>query len=63
VGNTLHLVTGGHHTRLGVTEGEVRFRRRPDGAEVAVKAGFFSLAGPNVPLVAKPIRGDRHHIQ
>ena len=28
VGTILRFVTGGHHTRLDVTEGEVRFRRR-----------------------------------
>lgn len=37
VGTTLQLVAGAHHTRLEVTEGEVRFRRRHDGAEVAVR--------------------------
>jgi len=60
VGTTLKLATGGHHTRLDVTEGEVRFRRRHDGAEVAVKAGYFAVVAPNVPLVAKPLHADPH---
>ncbi len=58
VGTTLRLVTGAHHTRLEVTEGEVRFRRRHDGAEVAVKAGYFAVVAPNAPLVAKPFHPD-----
>ena len=61
VGTTLRLVTSAHHTRLEVSEGEVRFRRRHDGVEVAVRAGFFAVVAPNVPFVAKPIHGDRHH--
>lgn len=61
VGTTLRFAAGGHHTRLDVTEGEVRFRRRHDGAEIAVKAGQFAVVAPNVPFVAKPIAADPHH--
>ena len=60
-GTALRLVSGGHHTRLEVTEGEVRFRRRHDGAEVAVKAGHYALVAPNVPLIAAPFHLDPHH--
>ncbi len=63
VGATLRLVVGGHSTRLEVTEGTVRFRRRHDGAEIAVKAGHYAVVAPNVPLVAKPIHGEGHHTE
>ena len=62
VGTALRLVTSAHHTRLEVTEGEVRLRRRHDGAEVAVKAGYFAVVAPNIPLVAKPFHADPHHV-
>ena len=62
VGTALRLVTGAHHTRLEVTEDEVRLRPRHDGAEVAVKAGYFAVVAPNVPLVAKPLHADPHHV-
>ena len=61
VGTTLRLVSGSHHTRLEVIEGEVRFRRRHDGAEVAVKAGHYAFVAPNVPLIAAPFHLDPHH--
>lgn len=61
VGTTLRFAAGGHHMRLDVTEGEVRFRRRHDGVEIAVKAGQFAVLAPNVPFVAKPIAADPHH--
>jgi hypothetical protein len=63
VGTTLRFIAGAHHTRLEVSEGEVRFRRRHDGAEVTVKAGQFAVVAPNVPLVTKPFAGDPHHLQ
>ena len=62
VGTTLRLVTGGHHTRLEVTEGEVRFRRRHDGAEVAVKAGQYAVVAPNAPFVAMSFHPDSHAV-
>ena len=55
-------IAGGHHTRLEVTGGEVRFRRRHDGAEVAVKAGCCAVVAPNVPLVAKPVHTEPHRV-
>lgn len=61
VGTTLRFIAGGHHTRLEVSEGEVRFLRRHDGAEVVVKAGQFAVVAPNVPFVAKPIATGPHH--
>jgi ferric-dicitrate binding protein FerR (iron transport regulator) len=63
VGTTLRLVSGGHHTRLEVTEGAVRFRRRHDGAEVVVKAGHSAVVAPNAPLIATPFHTDPHHAQ
>jgi hypothetical protein len=54
VGTALRLVTGAHHTRLEVTEGEVRFRRLHDGAQVTVKTGYCAVVAPNAPLVATP---------
>ena len=61
VGTTLRLIVGGHSTRLEVTEGTVRFRRRHDGAEIAVNAGHYAVVAPNVPLVATPFHPDLHH--
>ena len=62
MGITLRLVTGGHHTRLEVTEGEVRFRRLDDGAEVTVKAGYYAVVAPNAPFVATPLHPDPHAV-
>ena len=62
VGTTLRLVVSGHSTRLEVTEGEVRLRRRQDGAEVAVKAGQYAVVAPNVPLIATPFHPDPHAV-
>jgi len=61
VGTALRFLVGAHHTRLEVTEGEVRFRRRHDGAEVAVKAGNFAVVAPNVPFAARPNHTNPHH--
>ena len=61
VGTKLRLATGAHHTRLEVTEGEVRFRRRHDGAEVVIKVGHFAVVAPNVPFVATPFHADSPH--
>jgi len=61
VGTALRLVTGGHHTRLEVTEGEVLFRRLHDGAEVSVEAGNYAVVAPNVPFVVRPIHANPHH--
>jgi ferric-dicitrate binding protein FerR (iron transport regulator) len=61
MGTTLRLFAGGHSTRLEVTEGQVRFRRRHDGAEVAVKTGQYALVAPNVPLTAAPFHPNPHH--
>jgi ferric-dicitrate binding protein FerR (iron transport regulator) len=62
VGTRLRLVVSGHSTRLEVTEGEVRFRRRHDGAEVEVKAGYYAVVAPNAPLVATPFHPDSHAV-
>lgn len=62
VGTTLRLVTGSHHTRLDVTEGEVRFRRRHDGAEIAVKAGHYAVVSPNIPFIATPLHPEPHTV-
>jgi hypothetical protein len=61
VGTSLQLVVGAHNTRLEVTEGEVRFRRRHDGAELVVKAGDFAVVAPNVPFAARPLHPNPHH--
>ncbi len=63
VGTTLRLVADHHSARLEVTEGVVRFRRRHDGAEIAVKAGQYALVAPNVPLVATSLHNDTHRTQ
>ncbi|MEX0742265.1 MAG: FecR family protein [Phycisphaeraceae bacterium] len=62
VGTALRLVTGAHHTRLEVTEGEVRFRRLHDGAQVTVKTGYCAVVAPNAPLVATPFHPDPHAV-
>jgi len=61
VGTTLRLTASGHSTRLEVAEGEVRFRRRHDGAEVRVTTGQSAVVAPNVPFVAAPHHPDPHH--
>ena len=61
VGTTLRLVAHNHSARLEVTEGQVRFRRRHDGAEVAVKMGQYALVASNVPLTAASFHADPHH--
>src|SRR5881628_285221 len=38
------------HTWLEVMEGEMRFRRRHDGREVAVRARYVAIVAPNAPL-------------
>ena len=53
-GTALSLVTWPHHTRLVVTEGTVLLKRRGDGAEVLVNAGYHVLVAPRVKLVASP---------
>ena len=62
VGTALRLVTGAHHTRLEVTEGEVRLRRLHDGAQVTVKTGYCAVVAPNAPLVATPFHADPHAV-
>ena len=59
----LTLMTGQHHTRLEVTKGVVLFKRKADGAEVAVSAGNFAVVAPNVQLLAKPLHPEAHHVQ
>lgn len=63
VGTTLQVATDAHQTRLEVTVGEVRFRRRHDGAEIAVRAGYFAVAALNLPLVAEPLPAEPQHVQ
>jgi len=53
-GTALTLVTWRHHTRLVVTEGQVLLKRRTDGAEIMVRAGFHVLVGPKTKLTADP---------
>jgi len=60
VGTALRLVVPRHSTRLEGSEGEVLFRRRHDGAEVAVNAGHHAVVAPNVPLVATLFHSDPH---
>lgn len=62
VGTRLRLITGGHHTRLEVTEGVVQFRRRHDGVEITVKAGHYAVVAPNTPFVATPFHPDSHAV-
>ena len=62
VGTALRLVTGAHHTRLEVTEGEVRFRRLHDGAQVTVKTGYCAVVAPNAPFVATLFHPDPHAV-
>ena len=54
VGTALQISTDAHHTRLVVSEGHVLLRRRADGAEVMVHAGFHTLVAPGTKLVASP---------
>lgn len=61
VGTTLRLAVSGHSTRLEVSEGEVRFRRLRDGAEVRVSTGQYAVVAPNVPFAATPHHPDPHH--
>ena len=53
-GTALSLVTWLHQTRLVVTEGQVLLKRRADGAEIMVHAGFHVLVGPKNKLNADP---------
>lgn len=62
VGTAFRLTAVIHHTRLEVTEEKVRFRRLSDGMEVAVKAGYFAVAAPNVSLDAQSIHADPHRV-
>ena len=61
VSTRLRVITSAHHTRLEVTEGEVRFRRQYDGVEIAVKAGYFAVAAPNLELTAKRLPAGSLH--
>lgn len=54
VDTALQVTTGAHYTRLVVTEGQVLLKRRSDGAEIMVRAGFHVLAGTDNKLVASP---------
>jgi len=63
VGTKLRLIVSAHSTQLEVTEGEVRFRRRHDGAEVRVRANHYAVVAPNVPFAATPFHPDPHHLQ
>ena len=54
VGTTLQISTDAQHTRLTVTEGQVLLKRRADGTEVMVHAGFHALVAPGTKLVASP---------
>jgi hypothetical protein len=60
VGTKLRLAVNGHATRLEVLEGEVRFRRLHDGAEIRVEAGQYAVVAPNVPFLDTPHRPDAH---
>lgn len=53
-GTALSLTAWPHHTRLVVMEGVVLLKRRGDGAEVRVDAGYHMLVAPRVKLVARP---------
>ncbi len=53
-GTALTLTRWRHHTRLVVTEGQVLLKRRTDGAEIMVRAGFHVLVGPNTKLTVDP---------
>ena len=53
LGTTFQVTTVNHHdTRVVVTEGQVRVKRRADGAEVTVAAGFHVLITPKGKLKA-----------
>jgi hypothetical protein len=60
-GTKLRLAAGRHSTRLEVLEGEVRFRRLQDGAEVRVRSGEHAVVAPNVPFMAAPHHPAPHH--
>jgi ferric-dicitrate binding protein FerR (iron transport regulator) len=60
-GTKLRLLVSGHATRLDVIAGEVRFRRRHDGAEVRVRASQYAVVAPNAPFAATPFHADPHH--
>jgi len=53
-GTALSLAAWPHYTRLVVTEGTVLLKRREDGAEVTVHAGYHVLVAPHSKLVADP---------
>lgn len=61
VGTMLQVTTDAHHTRLVVTEGQVLLKRRSDGTEIMVRAGFHVLVGPINKLTADPnVAGKQH---
>lgn len=55
LGTRLRLSVAPAATRLEVQEGRVRFTRRPDGAPVEVKAGFYAVAAPGLAPQPKPV--------
>ncbi len=62
VGTTLEVTAiDAHHTRVVVTEGEVLVRRRSDGAEIMVGAGFHVFMGPKMKLTASPNDPKQRH--
>ena len=61
VGTALQISTDAHHTRLVVTEGQVLLRRRADGTEVMVRAGFHALVAPGTKPVASPNQTGAQH--
>ncbi len=58
VGTALRLSVSAAETRLEVTEGRVRLKRRSDGKSVDVIAGHVAMAAPGVPLAAHAFPAD-----
>lgn len=61
VGTRLRLIAARHSTRLEVSEGEIRFRRRHDRREITLRSGEYAIVALNVPFEARPIHADAHH--
>jgi ferric-dicitrate binding protein FerR (iron transport regulator) len=60
--STFLLEAAAHSTRLEVTAGAARFRRRVGGEEIWVEAGHYAVCAENAPFVSMPSGAElRHH--
>lgn len=58
LGTTLRLIVDSTRTRLDVTGGKVRLKRRADGKSVDVVSGYFAVAAEGTPLKSRIVPVD-----